>query len=83
MLVRGRVQGVWFRDSCRAEARRLGVHGWVRNLPDGRVEAAFEGEVDAVDEMTDWCRHGPPHATVTDVEIVDEQPEGDTTFRIV
>jgi acylphosphatase len=58
------------------------VHGWVRNVPDGRVEAAFEGEVDAIGEMTDWCRHGPPHATVTDVEIVDEEPEGDTTFLI-
>ena len=58
------------------------MRGWVRNVADGRVEAVFEGEVDAVDEMTDWCRDGPPHATVTDVEIVDEEPEGDTTFLI-
>lgn len=82
VLVRGRVQGVWFRDSCRAEARRAGVGGWVRNLADGRVEAAFEGETDAVDKMVEWCHHGPPSASVVDIDVVDEAPEGETTFRI-
>ena len=82
MIVSGRVQGVWFRDACRSEARRLRVNGWVRNLEDGRVEAAFEGEPDAVNEMANWCQHGPPHATVTGIEVMDEEPEGDAMFRI-
>jgi acylphosphatase len=82
VLVSGRVQGVWFRDACRSEARRMGVHGWVRNLRDGRVEAAFEGEPDAVNEMANWCQHGPPHAEVAAVEIVDEAPVGESGFRI-
>lgn len=73
---------MWFRDSCRTEAQRVGVAGWVRNLRDGRVEAVFEGEPDAVDEMVEWCRQGPPHAVVVDVEVVDEPPEGESTFRI-
>jgi acylphosphatase len=82
VLVRGRVQGVWFRDSCRAAAQGAGVGGWVRNLHDGRVEAAFEGDPDAVDEMVEWCRQGPPSAVVVDIDVIDESPEGDTTFRI-
>lgn len=77
------MQGVWFRDSCRTKAEALGVHGWVRNLPDGRVEVVLEGALDAVDQMTDWCRHGPPHATVAAVVATQEAPVGETTFRII
>jgi acylphosphatase len=73
---------VWFRDSCRSEARRLGVSGWVRNTADGRVEAAFEGQPDAVNELTNWCRHGPTHAVVTGIEVVDEDLTGELGFRI-
>ena len=73
----GRVQGVWFRDSCRTEAVRLGVAGWVRNRSDGRVEAAFEGEPGAVTQMVEWCRRGPPQAVVVSVHVVEEDPEGD------
>lgn len=62
--VYGRVQGVFFRDSCRAEAERLGVAGWVRNEPDGTVLAHLEGEAAAVDALVAWCRSGPPHADV-------------------
>jgi acylphosphatase len=82
VLVSGRVQGVWFRDTCEREATGLGVAGWVRNLPDLRVEAAFEGEQDAVAAMVDWCRRGPPHAEVTGVEVTDETATGDTGFRV-
>jgi acylphosphatase len=82
VLVSGRVQGVWFRNACRIEARRLGVGGWVRNLSDGRVEAAFEGEPDAVNELANWCQHGPPHAVVVGIEVADEQPIGEQGFRI-
>ena len=66
--VGGRVQGVWFRASTRDEARRRGVDGWVRNLPDGRVEAVFEGEETALERMLAWCRVGPPGALVETVE---------------
>ena len=76
------MQGVWFRDSCRRAARRLGVGGWVRNTVDGRVEAVFEGAPDAVDEMANWCQHGPRHAAVTGFEIFDEEPIGEQTFRV-
>lgn len=65
----GRVQGVWFRASARDQARRLGLTGWVRNLPDGRVEAVFEGGEDRLQAMLEWCRVGPPGARVDDVEI--------------
>jgi acylphosphatase len=83
VIVSGRVQGVWFRDSMRREAERLALAGWVRNLPDGRVEAVFEGPADAVEHLTDWCRHGPPGACVTSVVPREEPPEGLTGFRIV
>jgi acylphosphatase len=82
VLVSGRVQGVWFRDSCRAEAERLAVRGWVRNRPDGRVEAVFEGEPGSVLAMVAWCRSGPPLAAVTEVEVVDEDPAAEETFRV-
>jgi acylphosphatase len=64
IVVSGRVQGVWFRASAREEALRLGLRGWVRNLPDGRVEAVVEGEEQALRQMLAWCRSGPPGARV-------------------
>jgi acylphosphatase len=63
-------------------ASDLGLAGWVRNRPDGRVEAVFEGEQGAVDKAVAWCHEGPPWATVTEVEVTDEQPEGEDGFRI-
>lgn len=80
--VSGRVQGVWFRDSCRREAERAGVAGWVRNRPDGDVEAVFEGAPAAVDALVAWCRVGPPRAEVTAVAVTDETPAGENGFRI-
>lgn len=71
--VRGRVQGVFFRGDARARARSLGVAGWIRNLPDGTVEALFEGDDDRVDSMVEWCRRGPPGAHVEAVDVEDER----------
>jgi acylphosphatase len=82
MRITGRVQGVFFRDQCRQTASRLGVNGWVRNCADGSVEVAAEGERDAVGALAAWCREGPPRATVVDVQLVDEEPEGLTGFRV-
>jgi acylphosphatase len=82
VVVSGRVQGVWFRESCRQEALSVGVAGWIRNRADGAVEAAFEGESGAVLAMVAWCRTGPPLADVDDVEVRDEEPEGARTFRV-
>jgi acylphosphatase len=81
VVVSGRVQGVFFRASCSDEARRRGVGGWVRNLPDGRVEAAFEGEEPQVAAMVDWCRHGPG-ARVDAVETQVEEPVGTASFGV-
>jgi acylphosphatase len=81
VLVSGRVQGVWFRDSCAREASALAVGGSVRNLPDGRVEAVFEGQPSAVAHMVAWCGQGPPRAVVTGVEVKDEEPVGELSFR--
>jgi acylphosphatase len=82
VFVSGRVQGVFFRVDCAERARRLGLGGFVRNTPDGRVEAAFEGDPGAVDQMVAWSRHGPAHASVDSVEIVEDAPQGDVEFRI-
>ena len=82
VLVHGQVQGVFFRDSCQRMARERGVSGWVRNLPDGRVEAVFEGRAEDVNRLVDWARRGPPHAVVTDVAVQAEQPEGLSTFLV-
>lgn len=69
VFVTGYVQGVFFRHSTAQRARTRRLTGWVRNLPDGRVEAVIEGEDDEVRSLVDWCRHGPPHATVENVEV--------------
>ncbi|MBV9205853.1 MAG: acylphosphatase [Actinobacteria bacterium] len=82
VLVSGRVQGVFFRDTCRRLAEQNGVAGWVRNLPDGRVEAVFEGPEDGVRRMVDWARTGPRLAVVEHVAVQPEPPEGLAAFRI-
>jgi acylphosphatase len=82
VFVSGRVQGVFFRGTCAAQARHLDVAGWVRNLPDARVEAVFEGADAAVERMVAWCRRGPDLARVDDVEVRAERPVGETDFRV-
>jgi len=82
VVVTGRVQGVYYRDSCQQMAGRLGVRGWVRNRHDGAVEAAFEGDAEAVVQMIDWCRVGPSRALVTDVRVTTEEPTGELSFRV-
>ena len=82
VVVHGRVQGVFFRDSCRQEAQAAGVSGFVSNEPDGTVAAAFEGDPDAVRRMVDWCRTGPPSARVSGVEVGEETPTGATSFSV-
>lgn len=79
--VSGRVQGVFFRASTVDEATGSGVAGWVRNTPDGRVEAVFEGRESAVEAMVAWCRTGPPAARVSSVEVVWEEPKGEHGFE--
>ncbi|HWR78003.1 MAG TPA: acylphosphatase [Thiobacillus sp.] len=69
LLIHGRVQGVWFRESMRREAERLGVSGWVRNAPDGSVEAVIQGPLEAVDALIAWARSGPPQARVGRIEL--------------
>jgi acylphosphatase len=76
VLVDGRVQGVFFRSETKYEADRQGVRGWVRNLPDGRVEAVFEGEERAVKALVEFCRRGPTGAKVTRVDLAWEEPAG-------
>lgn len=82
VVVMGSVQGVFFRSTCATLARRRGLTGFVRNLPDGRVEAAFEGIDDDVDAMVAWCRVGPDHASVDRVEVLAEEARGDRDFRV-
>ena len=76
------MQGVWFRGSTRDRARELGLDGWVRNLPDGRVEAWVEGDPHAVAAMVEWLREGPRSARVSDVEVVAVEPEGLDGFDV-
>lgn len=81
--VSGRVQGVFYRSNTRRRALGLGLKGWVRNLPDGRVEVVVEGEEDQVDRLMQWCRRGPPSALVTDLDVEPETPTGEfKTFRV-
>ncbi|MDP2181067.1 MAG: acylphosphatase [Actinomycetota bacterium] len=82
VVVRGVVQGVWFRAATRDAALKRGISGWVRNLPDRSVEAVFEGASDAVDSMVAWCRTGPERAIVERVEVAEETPEGLLGFSV-
>ena len=82
VVASGRVQGVFYRATCARLARRLGLGGSVRNLPDGRVEAVFEGPERLVDEMVDWSRSGPDLARVERLEVLAEEPVGETEFRV-
>ena len=75
VLISGRVQGVWFRASTKQKAEQLGIKGWVRNTSDGCVEAVFEGQVELVREIVEWCYHGPPMAKVSNVEVKTQESE--------
>ncbi len=81
VIVRGRVQGVFFRGSTSERAGELGLAGWVRNRADGTVEAVFEGPVEAVEAMLDFCRSGPRWARVEQLEQFAEAPESLVGFR--
>jgi acylphosphatase len=82
VIVRGLVQGVFYRDSTRRLAQRHGVAGWVANRWDGAVEAVFEGEPDAVERLVAFSREGPRGARVDSVEVTDEEPEGLLGFAV-
>jgi acylphosphatase len=83
VTIHGAVQGVFFRDTTRRMAESRGVAGWVRNTPDGAVEAVFEGDAGAVDSMVRFCEEGPRGAQVQHVEVLEEEPEGLGGFRII
>jgi len=83
VVVRGQVQGVFFRDSTRDAAEREGVAGWVQNRSDGSVEAVFEGDPQAVERLVDWCRSGPSSADVEDVEVTEEEPQSESGFALL
>ena len=82
VLISGRVQGVFFRACTKEKAEELGLAGWVQNLPDGRVEAVFEGEKSRVDKMVAWCYQGPPASHVAEVEVEQELPQGLNQFEV-
>ncbi|MFT8395000.1 acylphosphatase [Propionibacterium sp.] len=82
VLIDGRVQGVGFRWSCSTVAERLGVRGWIRNLPDGRVEAHFEGNQDQLDQILRWAHEGPSYASVRSVTVTDGRVEGMRNFSV-
>jgi acylphosphatase len=81
VLVSGRVQGVFYRDSCRQKAEEEEIGGSARNLSDGRVEVILEGDDDAVERMTQWCRQGSGAAQVESVEIEEQEPQGESSFK--
>ena len=81
-MVHGHVQGVFFRDTTRRRAADRGVAGWVRNNPDGSVEAAFEGEPEAVESLVRFAHGGPRGALVERVDVIDEEPEGLSGFGV-
>jgi acylphosphatase len=83
VIVGGLVQGIFFRSSTHQMAAGLGLDGWVRNLPDGRVEAVFEGDRESVDQALAWIAHGPPRAVVDSVERFNEAPSGLLGFRVM
>ena len=83
VVVRGDVQGVFFRDSTRKRAEAERVAGWVRNRDDGAVEAAFEGDREAVERLVEFCREGPARATVEDLQVIDEDLEKTKGFSVL
>lgn len=84
VFISGRVQGVFFRYTSKELADQLGVTGWIKNLPDGRVEAVVEGEEDKVEEMIEFLSKGPPLARVDDIKIIEEEYRGEyRDFRII
>jgi acylphosphatase len=83
LLISGRVQGVFYRATCRDEAAARGLAGWVRNLPDGRVEALLQGPREKVEDMIKWCYVGPPDARVSQIDVAHEEAADDLVgFRI-
>jgi acylphosphatase len=83
LRISGKVQGVFFRESARVEASRLGLTGWVRNRSDGTVEAVVEGEPDPLEDFIRWCHRGPTQARVTGVERTDGEATGEFSQFIV
>ena len=83
LKIYGKVQGVWFRANTKEMADKLGLCGWIRNLPDGGVEAVFEGDEKMVEKAIEWCHHGPPLARVEKVDAKYEKPIGEKGFRII
>jgi len=77
ILVSGKVQGVFFRSETQEKAQQLGLTGWVRNLPNGRVEAVFEGEKARIEEMIEWAKSGPPGAIVNHLDLKWEEYRGE------
>ncbi|MEE8168793.1 MAG: acylphosphatase [Candidatus Hydrothermarchaeales archaeon] len=83
VFISGRVQGVFFRANTREKAIQLGITGWVRNMWDGRVEAVFEGEKEALERMLGWCKDGPPYASVDDLQVQWDEYQGEfETFEV-
>lgn len=82
VVVHGRVQGVFFRDSCRNEARDAGLCGWVSNEADGSVRARFEGSPEDVERLVNWSRHGPRQAKVERVDVREVEPQGLSGFEV-
>jgi acylphosphatase len=82
VIVRGRVQGVFFRADARDRARSLALAGWARNNPDGTVECVFEGPRERVDSMIAWCRRGPRDANVIGLDVRWEEPSGERGFSV-
>jgi acylphosphatase len=84
LIIEGRVQAVWFRESTRREAERLGVYGWVRNRREGTVEVVAEGSEEKVRKLVEWCHHGPPSARVMRVREIGEAFQGEfVSFDVV
>ena len=82
VFISGRVQGVFFRIFTQKKAESLGLSGWARNLPDGRVEAVFEGESEMIKQILNWCDQGSPASQVDKVERLEEEPEGLKGFEV-
>jgi acylphosphatase len=83
LLIKGKVQGVFYRASAREEAERLGINGWVKNTRDGSVEAMAEGPEEAVSRFIAWCRQGPPRAVVSEVAVTESAPGAYPGFSVL